>query len=70
MKCPKCQAPMKLRKGKYGHFWGCQGFPECRGTRQFKAEDAEAGSLPCDLTEECDWYGCKFRKRGMCPLLE
>jgi len=31
--CPKCKAPMKLRTGKDGQFWGCSGYPECKGTR-------------------------------------
>ena len=32
--CPQCNAPMKQRSGKYGNFWGCTRYPECRGTRQ------------------------------------
>lgn len=27
--CPKCGKPMKLRKGKYGYFYGCTGYPKC-----------------------------------------
>ena len=35
--CPRCGSEMKLRtarKGKYAgqQFWGCSGFPKCRGT--------------------------------------
>ena len=29
MTCPTCGRPMKLRKGPYGSFWGCTGYPEC-----------------------------------------
>ncbi len=36
--CPLCQRPMKMRKGKYGDFWGCQSFPKCRGTRKIGQE--------------------------------
>ena len=32
-KCPKCGSPLKMRKGKYGDFWGCTGYPECRFTK-------------------------------------
>jgi hypothetical protein len=32
--CPKCQAPMAKRKGKYGEFWGCIEYPECTATRR------------------------------------
>ncbi len=36
--CPDCGKPMRLRKAKTGEhagepFWGCSGYPECRGTR-------------------------------------
>lgn len=31
--CPKCSGPMRLRTGRFGEFWSCQKFPECRGTR-------------------------------------
>lgn len=34
--CPKCGAPMKVRKGKYGTFWGCTKYPECNGTIKIK----------------------------------
>jgi ssDNA-binding Zn-finger/Zn-ribbon topoisomerase 1 len=32
-----CGAPMALRKGTYGRFWGCTKFPECKTT--LKADD-------------------------------
>ena len=31
-KCPKCGNILKRRNGKYGEFWGCSGYPECRYT--------------------------------------
>lgn len=31
--CPTCNGPMRLRKGKFGDFWGCMSYPNCRGTR-------------------------------------
>ncbi len=30
--CPRCEGPMKLRKGQYGAFFGCLKYPECKGT--------------------------------------
>lgn len=33
VKCPECQGEMISRTGKYGVFWGCKAFPECKGTR-------------------------------------
>lgn len=31
--CPKCGQPMILpKKGSYGSFWGCSGYPDCKKT--------------------------------------
>ena len=30
-RCPVCGAPMKLRHGRYGDFWGCSKYPRCNG---------------------------------------
>ncbi|MCM1282024.1 MAG: exonuclease domain-containing protein [Muribaculaceae bacterium] len=30
--CERCGSPMKKRNGKYGEFWGCSTFPQCRFT--------------------------------------
>ena len=31
-KCPRCGSIMQKRKGKFGMFWGCGGYPGCRYT--------------------------------------
>ncbi len=36
--CDLCGKSMRRRKGKNGEFWGCSGFPECRGTRPVGAQ--------------------------------
>lgn len=30
--CPECGSILVRRKGRYGEFWGCSGFPRCRYT--------------------------------------
>ena len=30
--CTKCGKRMVIRKGKFGEFWGCSGYPDCRNT--------------------------------------
>jgi four helix bundle suffix protein len=40
--CPECGKPMRKRLAKSGKnagktFWGCPGFPECKGTREVEA---------------------------------
>lgn len=32
MKCPDCGAEMYQRNSRYGRFWGCDRYPECKGT--------------------------------------
>lgn len=32
--CPACNSSMNKKNGKYGEFWSCQKFPECKGTRK------------------------------------
>lgn len=34
--CPYCKEPLVFRKGKYGEFYGCSGYPKCRYTKQLK----------------------------------
>lgn len=31
--CPECNGQMISRKGKFGIFWGCKRYPDCKGTR-------------------------------------
>jgi len=33
VKCPDCGGAMISRKGKFGIFWGCKMYPDCKGTR-------------------------------------
>jgi len=28
--CPSCKIRLVRRKNRYGYFWGCSNFPECR----------------------------------------
>lgn len=36
IECPKCGSKMKLKKGKYGEFYGCTSYPSCRYTKKYK----------------------------------
>ena len=41
MLCPLCDGHMEIRRaGRGGKFWGCLGFPGCRGTRGFSNPSA------------------------------
>jgi len=42
--CPQCGKPMALRTARKGQragsqFWGCSGYPECKGTRALEGSD-------------------------------
>lgn len=32
LNCPNCGKPMQLRDGKFGQFYGCTGYPNCKAT--------------------------------------
>lgn len=47
--CPLCGKLMVLRTARKGgrrgsQFWGCSGYPECRGTRKLDGSDGSVGS--------------------------
>lgn len=45
--CPDCGLPMELRKGKYGLFYGCSGFPHCDVTHAAHPDGRPLG-VPAD----------------------
>ncbi len=48
--CPECSRPLIRRFGRYGPFFACTGFPECRYTRPDTNEaQVEATDEKCDV---------------------
>lgn len=41
--CPTCQAPLVIRHGRFGKFFSCSRFPDCRYTKPF----VESTNLEC-----------------------
>lgn len=41
--CPECGAPMELKEGRFGRFYGCTNYPQCKAT-----EPVSTG-VPCPL---------------------
>ncbi len=35
-RCPKCGNALKMRTGKFGEFWGCMSYPECKYTENVR----------------------------------
>ena len=52
--------PMKLRRGRYGPFLACTGYPECKTTRKLNAEASAAAQKVEETDEECDKCGAKM----------
>ena len=46
--CPKCGKPLRERKGKYGKFIGCTGYPECT----FTYDLSEESKIVCPICDK------------------
>lgn len=65
-KCPECGAPLIIRLGKYGKFYACSKFPECKYTESLKDNRIGIKCPKCgmgDLVEKRTkrkkvFYGC------------
>jgi DNA topoisomerase I len=47
--CPECERPLIRRFGRYGPFFACSGFPECRYTRPDSDVEPEASDEKCEV---------------------
>lgn len=41
-KCPECGKPLIIKLGRFGKFYACSGFPDCRHTKPFESDAAQA----------------------------
>ena len=52
--CEKCQRPMVIRRGRFGRFMACSGYPECKNTRELSTETptqtpaTPSAEVPCE----------------------
>ncbi len=51
--CPKCEKPMVIKRGRYGEFLACSGFPECNHT-----ESLNGGGNGKSIGVSCPENGC------------
>ena len=70
-KCPKCGEEMLVKKGRYGEFLGCSGYPKCKNMQSIvkfagvKCPECKGGQLIERHTRKGAkvFYGCnKFPK--------
>jgi DNA topoisomerase-1 len=50
--CELCGKPMQMKRGRFGPFLGCTGYPECRNIRKI-AKSGVAAPAPVLLDEKC-----------------
>jgi DNA topoisomerase-1 len=60
--CELCGKPMQLKRGRFGPFLGCTGYPECRNIRKISKTGVPAPA-PVPLDEKCPVDGAQLVKR-------
>src|SRR6187200_1475763 len=60
--CEHCGKEMALKKGRFGSFYGCTGYPECKNIRKIDKKSGEAKTTvpPVELDEICPKDGAKL----------
>ncbi len=61
--CPDCGKPLVIKLGKYGRFFACSGFPECRYVRPLPGENNGATEAAQITEEKCDTCGAPLLLR-------
>jgi DNA topoisomerase-1 len=56
LKCPKCGKDLVIRMSRYGKFYACSGFPNCKHTAPLKKTSSSAN--PADTEDEEDLGHC------------
>jgi DNA topoisomerase-1 len=57
--CELCGKPMALKRGRFGQFLGCTGYPECRNIRKI-AKSGVVAPAPVPLDEKCPVDGAQL----------
>jgi len=57
IQCEKCGKPMVLKRGRFGEFMACSGYPECRNTKKI-VKSAEEMTVKHDIPLEEDCPAC------------
>ncbi len=56
--CEKCGRPMVLKRGRFGEFMACSGYPECRNTKKIvKSQNSVQVKNDIPLDEKCPVCG-------------
>lgn len=52
-KCEKCGKPMMVKRGRFGKFLACSGYPECKNTKPMNGEEPPKPEPTDELCEKC-----------------
>jgi len=55
--CPQCGKHLIIKLGRYGKFYGCKGYPECRFIRSINNVGEEEGDKSDAVKESCEKCG-------------
>lgn len=58
--CPLCKKPVVIKLGRFGKFYSCSGFPDCKHTEPFlddKFSKEEEEEIAKEVKEKCDKCG-------------
>ncbi|MGD9563586.1 MAG: type I DNA topoisomerase [Pyrinomonadaceae bacterium] len=61
--CELCGREMALKKGRFGSFYGCTGYPECKNIRKIAKGDQKPAPPPVPLDEICPKDGANLVRR-------
>jgi len=61
--CELCGKEMSLKKGRFGSFYGCTGYPECKNIRKIAKGDQKPAPPPVPLDEICPKDGANLVRR-------
>jgi DNA topoisomerase-1 len=61
--CELCGREMALKKGRFGSFYGCTGYPECKNIRKIAKGDQKPAAPPVPLDEMCPKDGVHLVRR-------
>ncbi len=60
--CELCGKQMQLKRGRFGPFYGCSGYPECRNIRKI-SKSGKVNAPPVPIDEKCPVDGAQLVKR-------
>ncbi len=52
-KCPECGSELLKRKGRYGEFIACSGFPKCRYSRNIDGTETKKAETTDEICDKC-----------------